>query len=730
MLAVRAGAARALSLREKFFAPAASPSKAPRVTTPAIQIPSAEQPTMTQPAPREHVQAPTTPAQPAMDIVALRATQTPLQAPAEEPSSTTPLPDEAAAQSPDNTAVQGAPGDAAPVPVRTANLHSAEASVNAGTVPSSSAELADTTAAPSVLVRELASGDDRVVESDEADKALSALMAQLPASADDISAPAQQALKETACAEPAHTKEAKREMQMNVAPATPETTKHGGVADQAAVTPGAEAAQGQEPPATKALSQQAPVQSLLVVPAERPASSAAPVLEEESVADKGDGAVRLLSKAPEGVHADKAGGDSAGLQPMQTVQVVVAGPPQRLKPANPFFELKSFDPELLQAAEQQRSMSTNSNQASDGSQKKQALPDNPFFEIRGPAASPDQLLRRATLYLLSGESLSATAADLGIAPMSRANTEPLCGQGSLTAPAVTASQLEPETTRQPDLTSDALTPATAAVLPARSLLAPVNLAKVAEQASAEGPSVANADISFMDSEPSAQPKPLASTSSEGDASSRQSSHDTSSGKSSDIYLPTWKGSQEPPAEVQSGTNAEALAPPSCKGKEKVDDTAAGSSAPNSGRLPSWLPSTPGQSMETFPKAALLSQGDPEAFCRPVPPCHHSCTQKSVCAFVNAARVLCSMLSSGGLAGVQYAGLLLDAVPSKMRIAAGSMSGPMSSGSSNSWSGSLTNKAFQLAEQLRHGNTPSKITAARRLQRLAASRSQVGIQLCP
>lgn len=61
---------------------------------------------------------------------------------------------------------------------------------------------------------------------------------------------------------------------------------------------------------------------------------------------------------------------------------------------------------------------------------------------------------------------------------------------------------------------------------------------------------------------------------------------------------------------------------------------------------------------------------------------------------------------------------------RAHITAGSMSGPMSSGSSNSWSGSVSNKAFQLAEQLRHGNSSAKINAARRLQRLAASRSQV------
>ena len=56
--------------------------------------------------------------------------------------------------------------------------------------------------------------------------------------------------------------------------------------------------------------------------------------------------------------------------------------------------------------------------------------------------------------------------------------------------------------------------------------------------------------------------------------------------------------------------------------------------------------------------------------------------------------------------------------------AGSSSGPPSGASSASHSGSLPDKAAQLAEQLQRGNTINRITAARRLQRLAASRPQV------
>lgn len=50
-----------------------------------------------------------------------------------------------------------------------------------------------------------------------------------------------------------------------------------------------------------------------------------------------------------------------------------------------------------------------------------------------------------------------------------------------------------------------------------------------------------------------------------------------------------------------------------KGKEKVGDpvapNSATNSAPNSGRLPSWLPATPGQSFEAVPRGALMRQGD-------------------------------------------------------------------------------------------------------------------------
>ena len=634
VLAVRAGSARALSLREKFFAQAASPSKAPRVTTPAVQIPPADGPAADQPALQELVEAPTTPAQPE-GILGLQSAITPLQAPAEAPTDTATLPDQAPAQSADTAAPLQIPTRAAPAPARAADLQPADASVSTGPVPESSAELADTTASPSSLIRELATREERSAESDEADKALSVLMAQLPASAEDISAPAQQALAATARLEPAHTKEAARDMQEGVALVTQGasgTAELYSVAAQPASALKARVARAEEVPAQQAALQPAPVQGLLVVPAERPASSAAPVPEEVDVANisvaiTGKNAACALPEKPEEVQSSKAREKSAGLQQMQGIQVAVGSAAQHLKPGNPFFELKSFDPELLQAAKQQRSMSLNSALSTDAPQNEQSLPSNPFFETRGPASSPEQLLKHATLYFLAGESPSATAADLGIIPMSRANTEPLSGENSVVTPAVTANPLGPKTPRQPDTPPDKLAPAPAALLPAKSAKPLVPLAPVAEQSPAERLSGADADVGFLDQQPSAQPKPLPSTSSEGDASSRQSSHDTSSGKSSDIYLPAWKGAKEAPAEAQTAVKADAAASTIAKGKDKVvedevvEDIAAANSAPNSGHLPSWLPSTPGQSMETFPKAALIRQGEPRAHCCPIWFCH-------------------------------------------------------------------------------------------------------------
>ena len=616
MLAACAGAARALSLREKFFAQAASPSKAPRVTTPAVQIPSTDAPTADQPAPEQIAQAPTTPAQPALDIIARKAARTPLQAPAEEPSDTAELPNEGPESSANAAAAAlHTRSTAAATPTKDADAQPAEGSGEATAAPHSLAELADTAAMPSTLIRELASGEEQGAESDEADRALSALMAQQPASGGDISAPAQQALSQTAVAEPVHAQEAERDMREGVAPAMQDTgapMELVRVAEKPASMPQVTAAQAEETLVQEAALQQVAVQRRSAAPAEQPATSAAPAPEEAAPAATHQSPIQALPEGRENVRSDRAREESAGPQQMQTVRVAVRGAPQQLKPENPFFELKSFNPELMQAAEQQRSMSLNSNQSTDTQQNKEPLPDNPFFEIRGPASSPEQLLQHATQYLLGGELPSATAADLGMIPMSRANTEPISGQGSAAVPAaahvVAAHELGPKTPRQPDMSPEKLAPA-------MSALQSVPLAPVAEQPPAEEASAADADVSFLDTQPSAQPKPLPSTSSEGDASSRQSSNETSSGKSSDIYLPTWKGVQGAPAEGQPAVKAETPkvetpAPASSKGKDKVEDAAAGSSAPNSGRLPSWLPSTPGQSMEAFPKAALMSQGEP------------------------------------------------------------------------------------------------------------------------
>ena len=613
------------------------------MTTPAIQIPSTAEPRADKSPLKEPVQAPTTPAQPE-GILGLQAAPTPLRAPAETPAGAAVLPDEGPAQSAEAAAPLEDPRSIALAPAsppaENLKLQPAEVSVSTSPIPKSSAELADTAATPSALVRELANQSERGAESDEADKALGVLMAQLPASAENISAPAQQALAETACLEPAHIKEPQRDVQEGAAPVTQEKgdgTKLIRVAEQPASTPKARVAQAEDVPAQGVALQPQPVRGLFMVPTERPASSAAPLPEEGPVADKGRGTTHALPEEPERVHSNKAREKTLGPHQMQGFQVAVGSAAQLLKPGNPFFELKSFDPELLQAAEQQRSMSLSSTQSTEAPQSKQPPPTNPFFETRGPASSPDQLLKHATLYLLGGESPSATAADLGIIPMSRANTEPLSQQDSVTAPAVTAKPLGPKTPRQPDTPPAKLAPATSALLPAKSAKPLVPLAPVAELSAAAGSSGAHADISFLDQQPFAPPKPLPSTSSEGDASSRQSSHDTSSGKSSDIYLPAWKGAKEAPAEAQPTVEADTPAPASSKGKEKmvddkvVEDTAAASSAPNSGRLPSWLPSTPGQSMEAFPKAALIRQGATRAHWCPVCPCRSSPTRCRACS---------------------------------------------------------------------------------------------------
>ena len=117
---------------------------------------------------------------------------------------------------------------------------------------------------------------------------------------------------------------------------------------------------------------------------------------------------------------------AAGLQQMHSVRVCMGDATQQLASGETLLDLQ------LDVAKQQRSMSIKS--VSSGPlvaflAANEAEPDseNPFFEIRGPASSPEQLLKHATLFLL-GQSPGATAADLGVLPLSRAATEPLSGQ--------------------------------------------------------------------------------------------------------------------------------------------------------------------------------------------------------------------------------------------------------------------------------------------------------------
>ena len=127
------------------------------------------------------------------------------------------------------------------------------------------------------------------------------------------------------------------------------------------------------------------------------------------------------------VPAQRTGSSAAaGHQQMHSVRVCMGDATQQLASGETLLDLQ------LDVAKQQRSMSIKS--VSSGPlvaflAANEAEPDseNPFFEIRGPASSPEQLLKHATLFLL-GQSPGATAADLGVLPLSRAATEPLSGQ--------------------------------------------------------------------------------------------------------------------------------------------------------------------------------------------------------------------------------------------------------------------------------------------------------------
>ena len=145
---------------------------------------------------------------------------------------------------------------------------------------------------------------------------------------------------------------------------------------------------------------------------------------------------------------------AAGLQQMHSVRVCM-GDAQQLASGETLLDLQ------LDVAKQQRSMSIKS--VSSGPlvaflAANEAEPDseNPFFEIRGPASSPEQLLKHATLFLL-GQSPNATAADLGVLPLSRAATEPLSGQAPASpdkadpeAPAAAGDMRKVQSARAPE----------------------------------------------------------------------------------------------------------------------------------------------------------------------------------------------------------------------------------------------------------------------------------------
>ena len=106
--------------------------------------------------------------------------------------------------------------------------------------------------------------------------------------------------------------------------------------------------------------------------------------------------------------------------------------------------------------------------------------------------------------------------------------------------------------------------------------------------------------------------PRASETSEEELSSGDTSRQTSSGKSSstgktsDIYLPAWDASA-----------AKSLTPekvPPVEEMPEVPETAqkdrAGTVTPGlASRAASWQPATPGQSMEVFSKGMLMREGE-------------------------------------------------------------------------------------------------------------------------
>ena len=465
------------------------------MTTPASQLPYLEQP-----AHDDSVQGPLTPAQPMF------------RPPAPQRAAPVVLPP-----------VSDAPGPSAAAPAEEVTLQkpSMPATVNVAAsqspqaaaagaegVPETSADFADITAAPSALIRELTSGDKTLrdpAEADEAEKALHALAAQLPArgesAASESAPPVQRALKsEAPSLELLHEEGADTEADTPAMLGRGNKSRRVRIAEQPELPHDAEAPRAEDV---------APEQAPAPFPTDFwPQATEAAAGKSQTPADKeGKGIAGSVA-----VDLEPEGSQDAGLQRMQSVKVSIGEAGQQLQGDNPFFELRSDDPDLLEAARQQRSMSLNSTSTDVASQRELHLPENPFFEIRGPASSPEQLLRHATLYLLGGESPSATAADLGIMPLSRANTEPVTGQ---VVPGAAAPELAPKTPRQagspPEdeaLATSALPPATAALPRAPLALVPEPNVELAEE-----PQESDVSGTFLAAQPSALPKPQASTTS-------------------------------------------------------------------------------------------------------------------------------------------------------------------------------------------------------------------------
>lgn len=465
-------------------------------------------------------------------------------------------------------------------------------------------ELADPVQASRTLIRQLSSGSATRAEADEAERALCALSLEQPASEDNHSVPAQQHRPEfPPCADLSIPKDAAPEAEKGMqGPGTPivpvksAKTRRVRIVDQPETLHAEDSVQAEQAQPEQATKDEV----VTIAPNQTPASnSAAEAMSGTRQAPDED---ETTASAKESMHStvlpdevanghieegEACSSEAPKVQQMQPVMVSSGEAGQQQRSENPFFKLKAFDPELLELARQERNLSLGSSVDGAFQRDDEPLPDNPFFETQGPASSPDQLLRHATVFLLGGESPTATAADRGMIPMSRADTEPLCGQASGPGPGPT-----------PDLA-----PKTPRLAPATSALPPAPAPTPHPAGAADLSPSAQFDISstFLASQPSAALSPRMSaidgpSTEDNDPGTPLPAANDSVAKRPTIALSA--EAEHANKKFQEGKAAEG------KGKDRLGDMAMS----NSTRLPSWQPATPGQSMEALPADVMARQG--------------------------------------------------------------------------------------------------------------------------